>query len=253
MGSQVTFAGDDMSVFDNRLKYQSRSAEYELGRRQVSPSMLLVAGMLVVSLVGVFKGGESRRLMNHPAQTGAEMPPVETPAEKGLTVTMAAVLDAVAQRYRVSPQALQPIFLAAQQAANDIDPLLIIAIIGIESGFNPMAQSVMGAQGLMQVIPRFHRDKLPPDAAAGGLLDPVSNVRVGTQVLQEAIRRQGGLIEGLQHYAGASDDLDRGYASRVIAEKQRLELAARNRRGQAPVLASATRSAPFIEPPPKAE
>ncbi len=242
-----------MSVFDNRLKYQSRSAEYELGRRQVSPSMLLVAGMLVVSLVGVFKGGESRRLMNHPAQTGAEMPPVETPAEKGLTVTMAAVLDAVAQRYRVSPQALQPIFLAAQQAANDIDPLLIIAIIGIESGFNPMAQSVMGAQGLMQVIPRFHRDKLPPDAAAGGLLDPVSNVRVGTQVLQEAIRRQGGLIEGLQHYAGASDDLDRGYASRVIAEKQRLELAARNRRGQAPVLASATRSAPFIEPPPKAE
>jgi hypothetical protein len=253
MGSQVTFAGDDVSVFDNRLKYQSRSAEYELGRRQVSPSMLLVAGMLVVSLVGVFKGGESRRLMNHPAQTGAEMPPVETPAEKGLTVTMAAVLDAVAQRYRVSPQALQPIFLAAQQAANDIDPLLIIAIIGIESGFNPMAQSVMGAQGLMQVIPRFHRDKLPPDAAAGGLLDPVSNVRVGTQVLQEAIRRQGGLIEGLQHYAGASDDLDRGYASRVIAEKQRLELAARNRRGQAPVLASATRSAPFIEPPPKAE
>jgi hypothetical protein len=253
MGSQVTFAGDDVSVFDNRLKYQSRSAEYELGRRQVSPSMLLVAGMLVVSLVGVFKGGESRRLMNHPAQTGAEMPPVETPAEKGLTVTMAAVLDAVAQRYRVSPQALQPIFLAAQQAANDIDPLLIIAIIGIESGFNPMAQSVMGAQGLMQVIPRFHRDKLPPDAAAGGLLDPVSNVRVGTQVLKEAIRRQGGLIEGLQHYAGASDDLDRGYASRVIAEKQRLELAARNRRGQAPVLASATRSAPFIEPPPKAE
>ncbi len=242
-----------MSVFDNRLKYQSRSAEYELGRRRVSPSMLLVAGMLVVSLVGVFKGGESRRLMNHPVQAGAETPPVETPAEKGLSVTMAAVLDAVAQRYRVSPQALQPIFLAAQQAANDIDPLLIIAIIGIESGFNPMAQSVMGAQGLMQVIPRFHRDKLPPDAAASGLLDPVSNVRVGTQVLQEAIRRQGGLIEGLQYYAGASDDLDRGYASRVIAEKQRLELAARNRRGQAQVLASATRSAPFIEPPPKAE
>jgi hypothetical protein len=244
-----------MSVFDNRLKYQSRSAEYELGRRQVSPSMLLVAGMLVVSLVGVFKGGESRSLMSHPAQAaaGTETQPAETPAEKGLSVTMAAVLDAVAQRYRVSPQALQPIFLAAQQAANDIDPLLIIAIIGIESGFNPMAQSVMGAQGLMQVIPRFHRDKLPPDAAAGGLLDPVSNVRVGTQVLQEAIRRQGGLIEGLQHYAGASDDLDRGYASRVIAEKQRLELAARNRRGQAPVLASATRSAPFIEPPPKAE
>ncbi len=225
-----------MPVFENSLKYQSRNAEYEIGRRRVSPSMLLVAGMLVLTLIAIFKSNEDRRLMNHSNQvsTGAEAPPADTSPEKGLNLAMAAALDAVAQRYRVAPEALQPIFLAAQRAAKDVDPLLIIAIIGIESGFNPMAQSVMGAQGLMQVIPRFHRDKLPPEAAAGGLLDPVSNVRVGTQVLQEAIRRQGGVVEGLQYYAGASDDPDRGYASRVIAEKQRLELAMRTRRGPLP-------------------
>ncbi len=251
----MTFAGDDVSVFDNRLKYQSRNAEYELSRRRVSPSMLLVAGMLVLSLVGVFKSGEHRRLINHPAEvsTGPETPPADTAPEKNLSVAMAAALDAVAQRYRVSPEALQPIFHAAQQAAKDIDPLLIIAIIGIESGFNPMAQSVMGAQGLMQVIPRFHRDKLPPEAAASGLLDPVSNVRVGAQVLQEAIHRQGGLVEGLQHYAGASDDPDRGYSSRVIAEKQRLELAARTRRNPQPAVAPANRQVLPGEATPKAE
>lgn len=244
-----------MSVFENRLKYQSRSAEYELSRRRVSPSMLLVAGVLVFSLIGAFKSGVNQRVSNYAARaaTDAETPAAEAAPEKGLNATMAAALDAVAQRYRVSPQALQPIFHAAQQAAKDIDPLLIIAIIGIESGFNPMAQSVMGAQGLMQVIPRFHRDKLPPHAAASGLLDPVSNVRVGAQVLQEAIRRQGGLIEGLQYYAGASDDPDRGYSSRVIAERQRLELAARTRRSAVPAAAPAIRQAPPGEITPKTE
>ena len=146
---------------------------------------------------------------------------------------MAAALDSVSQRYRIAPEALIPVFVAAQSAAKDLDPLLIIAVIGIESGFNPFKQSIMGAQGLMQVIPRFHRDKIPDDAGEAALLDPVSNVRVGTLVLQEAIRRQGGLIDGLQYYAGAADDPDKTYASKVIAEKQKLELAARSRKAAA--------------------
>jgi soluble lytic murein transglycosylase-like protein len=133
--------------------------------------------------------------------------------------------------------------LTAQQAARELDPLLIIAVIGIESGFNPFAQSVMGAQGLMQVIPRFHRDKLPPETPPTAFLDPVSNVRVGAQVLHEAIRRQGGLIEGLQYYAGAADDPERGYAARVIAEKQRLELAVRLRKPNTTTLGSNASSA----------
>lgn len=83
----------------------------------------------------------------------------------------------------------------------------------------------------MQVIPRYHRDKLPPETPVMSFLDPVSNVRVGAEVLHEAIRRQGGVIEGLQHYAGATDDPDRSYSTRVIAEKQRLELAVRARKG----------------------
>lgn len=240
-----------MSVLDSRLKYQLRNAEYEPGRRQVSPTMLLVAGMLVIALVGELNGGAHRRVAagapEIPASANAS--PVNSGAEKALSVSMAAALDSVAQRYRVSPEALQPIFVAAQQAAKDLDPLLIVAIIGIESGFNPFAQSVMGAQGLMQVIPRFHRDKLPADAAASGLLDPVSNVKVGAQVLREAIRRQGGLIEGLQYYAGASDDPDRGYSSRVIAEKQRLEQAIRARKPSLAMVSESQKTA--REAPPK--
>jgi soluble lytic murein transglycosylase-like protein len=145
-----------------------------------------------------------------------------------LTPSMRGALDYVTRRYRVSQKALLPIFEAAQLTGReyDLDPLLIVAIIGIESGFNPLAESPMGAQGLMQVIPRFHQDKLPEGASDSSFLDPVVNVQVGVQVLREAIRRRGGLIAGLQQYAGSSDS-EGGYASKVLAEKKRLEQSVR--------------------------
>lgn len=141
-----------------------------------------------------------------------------------LTPSMRGALDYVTRRYRVSQKALLPIFEAAQLTGREhgLDPLLIVAIIGIESGFNPLAESSMGAQGLMQVIPRFHQDKLPEGASDTSFLDPVVNVQVGVLVLQEAIRRRGSLIGGLQQYAGSSDN-EGAYASKVLAEKKRLE------------------------------
>lgn len=133
----------------------------------------------------------------------------------------------MSRRYHVSTEALQPIFATAQVAGKElrIDPLLIIAVIGVESGFNPFSQSGFGAQGLMQVVPRFHMDKLPDEAEAGAFLDPVTNVQVGARVLHESIRRNGGLEDGLQQFGGAINDPDRRYSTKVLAEKQRLEQA----------------------------
>ena len=146
-----------------------------------------------------------------------------------LTPTMRVALDSVARRFRVSNQALLPVFEAAQVAGRErrIDPMLVIAIISVESSFNPYSQSVVGAQGLMQVMPRFHQDKIPEWAGEKPFLDPVSNVHIGTHVLQEAIRRQGSLMMGLQQYAGALGDEDMGYANKVIAEKNRLLMLSR--------------------------
>ncbi len=155
--------------------------------------------------------------------------PLLDPDEVVLSPRMQGALDYVTRRYRVSPESLLPVFETAQLIGTErrIDPLLIVAIIGIESRFNPFAQSSMGAQGLMQVIPRFHMDKLPQGATSERpLLDPVINIRVGVHVLQEAIRRSGGLVAGLQHYAGSSDT-EGAYANKVLAEKERLEQAAR--------------------------
>lgn len=155
----------------------------------------------------------------------------EPPADAlvtSLNPRMRGALDYVSRRYRVSTDALQPIFATAELVGRELhlDPLLIIAVIGIESGFNPFSQSGYGAQGLMQVVPRFHKDKLPEEADQSAFLDPVINVQVGARVLKESIRRFGGLEDGLQQFGGASNDPDRRYSTKVLAEKQRLEQAA---------------------------
>lgn len=149
------------------------------------------------------------------------------PTSEALSARMRTAMNYVSRRYHVAPDALQPIFATAQSAGRQLhlDPLLIIAVIGIESRFNPFSESVVGAKGLMQVMPRYHQDKLPEDADQTAFLNPVINVQVGAKVLQESIRRNGGLENGLQQFGGAITDPARRYANKVLAEKQRLEQA----------------------------
>lgn len=152
-----------------------------------------------------------------------------TVAGASLTAPMRATLEHVARRYRVSAQALAPIFEAVQAAGRErhIDPMLLIAVISIESSFNPYSQSVVGAQGLMQIIPRYYLDKVPDGSGDLPFLDPVINVRIGAQILQENIQQHGSLIAGLQQYGGAADDEEHAYANKVLAEKQRLDQVSR--------------------------
>ncbi|HEX8013253.1 MAG TPA: transglycosylase SLT domain-containing protein [Casimicrobiaceae bacterium] len=141
-----------------------------------------------------------------------------------------ALVAALARKYRVSQAATRELVAAAYREAgrNGLDPLLIIAVIGIESRFNPIAQSEGGALGLMQVIPRYHKDKL--DAASGeSILDPRTNIYIGARVLKEYIRRGGTEIAGLQLYNGAVDDESNAYANKVLLEKQRLQSVIRQR------------------------
>jgi soluble lytic murein transglycosylase-like protein len=104
-----------------------------------------------------------------------------------------------------------------------MDPLLILSVMAVESRFNPIAESVMGAKGLMQVIPKFHQDKLEEHGGEDSVFDPMTNILVGTRILKDAMRRGGGLMPGLQLYAGAFGDDGQLYAQKVIAEKERMQ------------------------------
>jgi soluble lytic murein transglycosylase-like protein len=137
---------------------------------------------------------------------------------------IAAVAGAVARRYRISQEATREFVGTAYGEGRRIglDPLLILAVMAVESRFNPIAQSDGGAIGLMQVIPRYHADKL--DSARGGsVLDPRTNIRLGARVLKDYIQRGGTEAAGLQLYNGASADASNGYANKVLGERQRLQ------------------------------
>ena len=137
----------------------------------------------------------------------------------------AAVAYWLSRKYRVAAEPLSVLVAEAYEigAKTKLDPTLILAIMAVESSFNPFAQSHVGAQGLMQVMTRVHGDKYE---SAGGVLtafDPITNMRVGVKVLQECIRRAGSIEGGLRHYVGAANlPSDGGYAAKVLAERDRL-------------------------------
>lgn len=208
---------------------------------EVFQKLLMAAGLVfIVGVISVRSGligpdvpFVQKWLPAEEADNEAEAVESEEPVVEVLAPRLRGAMDYVTRRYKVSVEAVQPIFATAQSVGKElhIDPLLIIAVIGVESGFNPFSQSVVGAQGLMQVVPRYHKDKLPEDSSS--FLDPVTNVQVGARVLKESIRRQGGLEEGLQQFGGAIDDAGRRYATKVLAERQRLEQAAQRLRAAA--------------------
>ena len=75
--------------------------------------------------------------------------------------------------------------------ARALDPSLIMAIIAVESAFEPGAMSTKGALGLMQIIPatavRYGVVERPGRTVAQQLLDPATNVRIGVCYLRDLL------------------------------------------------------------------
>jgi soluble lytic murein transglycosylase-like protein len=135
------------------------------------------------------------------------------------------VAEFIAKRYRVAEDAAGEFVAVAYRAGArfSLDPLLILAVMAIESRYNPVAESVMGARGLMQVIPKYHPEKIEPHGGEQALLEPEVNILVGAQILREYQRRLGDTEAALQMYNGAFDEPTSQYATKVFAEKARLE------------------------------
>ena len=134
----------------------------------------------------------------------------------------AAVAYWLSRRYSVAPEPVSRLVQEAWDVGRraGVEPTLILAIMAIESSFNPFAQSHVGAQGLMQVMTRIHHDKYQIFGGQNAAFDPVTNLRVGVQVLKECIQRAGSLEGGLKYYVGAANLADDGgYAYRVLAEQ----------------------------------
>jgi soluble lytic murein transglycosylase-like protein len=140
-----------------------------------------------------------------------------------------AVTSWLSKRYRVAGDAANMLVSTAYVTAKDIklDPLLILAVMAIESGLNPFAESPVGAKGLMQVMANIHHAKFQALGGPQTALNPVANIRVGSQILKDYVTRGGSVEAGLKSYVGAGAfETDSGYGSRVIAEYNKLKMVA---------------------------
>jgi len=166
----------------------------------------------------------------------------------------------LAKRYRVAGDAANMFVSTAYTTAHEVklDPLLILAVMAIESGLNPFAESPMGAKGLMQVMASVHHDKFQKVGGAQAALNPEANIRVGAQILKDYVKRTGSVEGGLKTYVGAADmESDSGYGARVLAEWQRLKQVAGGKKVPTttvtPPAQMVVKAAPAIPAAPKVE
>lgn len=144
---------------------------------------------------------------------------------RDLTEQQAKVTQWLSRKYRVAPEPVGALVAEAYLIGERslLDPTLLLAVMAIESRFNPFAQSPVGAQGLMQVLTRVHTDKYEDFGGELAAFDPLSNLRVGARVLSDAVKRAGSLEGGLRLYVGAVTTDGSWYINRVMAEHLRIQ------------------------------
>lgn len=106
-------------------------------------------------------------------------------------------------RYIKDPAERMRILKAVHREATraELDPELVLAVIQIESAFDPYAVSRVGAQGIMQVMPFWKNEIGRPE---DNLIDMDTNLRYGCTILKHYIgRAKGNLPDALAYYNGS--------------------------------------------------
>lgn len=102
----------------------------------------------------------------------------------------------------------------------NIHPELILAVIAVESSFKEKAKNG-GAMGLMQIIPRWHKQKIEKIGGTRQLFDPAKNIRVGTSIFKDYLESSSGNIRNaLIRYNGSLSA--RAYASKILTHYRRM-------------------------------
>ena len=204
--------------------------------RRLGSMLVLLASVVALTLILADHDGKGRLRPSEASTFPASQSTLAQRAQGRDPVTDSALMEAeesryralsefVAKRYRVSQDVAFDLVTVAHRAGQQLqlDPLLIIAVIAIESRFNPIAESSAGAKGLMQIIPKWHGDKLEEFGGEQAVFEPEANIHVGARILKEYLRRTGNLGIALQMYAGALDDNEDQYTRKVLSERVRLQ------------------------------
>ncbi|OYU31288.1 MAG: lytic transglycosylase [Comamonadaceae bacterium PBBC2] len=145
---------------------------------------------------------------------------------KGLPKNQLAITYWLSRRYRVSPEPIAALVTEAWEVGerSQIAPTLLLAIMAIESKFNPFTAGTQGAMGLMQIDPEARATELSPFGGRLAVFDPVTNLRVGARHLQDLMLQSETIEEALRQYAVSSGQSEVGpYVDRVLNEQKLLD------------------------------
>lgn len=161
-------------------------------------------------------------------QTADASPAARTTAApmQDLSRDQAAVTRWLSSKYKVSPEPLAALVSEAWALGerSQISPTLILAVMAIESRFNPFASGEQGGLGLMQIEPEAHTSALSSFGGRLAAFDPLTNLRVGTRHLQALIQDASSLEDALRLYAMTSGQgHNERYVDRVLAEQKLLD------------------------------
>ncbi len=172
-------------------------------------SSLLAVGVLTTSC-----GGGALR-----SATGAEATPRETASAPGalqqepVVARLAEFLER--QRTSFTRAEIRELarIIAEESARHRLDPQLVLAVMYVESRFDPFAVSPAGALGLMQIMPATGKELAARLGIAWNgplsLFDPATNVRVGTAYVRQLADRYGRMQTALAAYNWGPGYIDR--------------------------------------------
>ncbi|GAA5101471.1 hypothetical protein GCM10023338_17480 [Wohlfahrtiimonas larvae] len=103
-----------------------------------------------------------------------------------------------------------------------IDLELLMAVIFVESTYKITAESKYGAIGLMQVVPKWHLDKIQQYGGVDALYDIRTNISIGTEILMEYFEKEGNIRQALHRYNGSKNDKTLKYSNRVLQKYNEL-------------------------------
>jgi len=155
-------------------------------------------------------------------------------AVQDLLPEQAKVTHWLSRKYKVAPLALEKLVAEAWQLGqlSQLPPTLVLAVMAVESGFNPFARGTQGAMGLMQIEPVAHSETLRQFGGQLAAFDPLTNLRIGARLLQANIKAAGSVEEGLRLYGRASGQAnEQSYVERVMGEYQQMERIIRGQAG----------------------
>ena len=159
-----------------------------------------------------------------PLATGSTAPSASTAPNASVEVEDAEVIAQILERFAMRHTALPERerrrlahVIVEEARAHDLEPDLVMAVIEVESAGYHLAESHVGALGLMQLLPPTGREMAEdlgiewkgPDT----LFDPIINVRLGTAYLRVlADKYEGDVNTALAAYNWGPGRIDRRLA-----------------------------------------